>query len=205
MTLGSHASNPSGSATWVGNGGSVQTTPAAASIAGQLQAQLVGKATVTASGNTVTINAPKGLPEGQYDDLKLILPTTQSVSITGSNIGTVQSNGTVRPLGAASTTATAVLNRTFTAKCAAAQTDAVKKGNTNIEVGLPAASTIDAIGDILGDDGDTMGFEKQVFSMTFNTAGGAVVGGSNPFPPIVPIVSGTNAGAGVGECGEGCM
>jgi hypothetical protein len=168
----------SGSDTYVGNGDSVQTTAAAASIGGQLATQLAGLARVTVSGNSVTFNAPKGLPEATYDSLKLILPNTQTVSIASTNFGTVQSNGTVRSLGRASSTATAVLNRTFAAECATAQTEAVKKGNTSIEVGVPAASSIDAIGPLFGPEGDTRGLEKQVFSMSFDTAGGAVVGGS---------------------------
>ena len=150
-------------------------TPAAAGIAGQLATQLAGVAAVTASGNIVTFNAPNGLPEATYDSLKLILPITQSVSITVSNIGTVQSNGTIRPLGRASSTATAVLSRTFAAECATAQSDAVSKGNNNYEVRVPKASSIDAIGPLLGPDGDTRDFEKQIFAMKFDTTGGAEV------------------------------
>jgi len=199
----------SGSATYVGNGGSVQTTSAASGIAGQLATQLAGVAAVTASGNIVTFNAPNGLPEATYDSLKLILPITQSVSITVSNIGTVQSNGTIRPLGRASSTATAVLSRTFAAKCATAQSDAVNKGNNNYEVSVPAASSIDAIGNILGDDGDTRGFEKQIFSMSFDTAGGAVVAGgpmifTSPVAGTGAVVGGANSGVGCGEEKE-CM
>jgi hypothetical protein len=150
-------------------------TPAAASIGGQLATQLVGRATVTASGNSVTINARNGLPEATYDSLTFVLPVTQSVSITGSDIGTVQSNGTVRSLGRASSTATAILNRTFAAECATAQSDALKKGNNNCEVRVPKASSIDGIGSLFGPDGDTRGFEKQIFAMSFDTVGGAVV------------------------------
>jgi hypothetical protein len=181
---------PSGSATYVGNGGSVQTTPAAAILAAQFAGQLNGVATVTTSGSIVSIIAAGGLPEASYDSLTVVLPVNQTVSISAATIGTVRPNGTIRPLGPAGPTATAVLNRAFAAKCAATKTAALQKGQSNFEVSVPKASTIDVIGSLLGPDGDTANLEKQVYSMTFNTAGGAVVAGTDFQPPVLPTAGG---------------
>jgi hypothetical protein len=147
-------------------------------MASQLQSQLVGLATVIADGSTVTMTSPLALAEDQYDSLKLILPTTQTVSISSSTIGTLQLDGTVRPLGRASSTATALLSRTFATTCATAQSEALIKGNNNYEVSMPKASTIDAIGTLFGTNGDTRGYPKRIFGITFDTAGGAVAGAS---------------------------
>jgi hypothetical protein len=182
---------PSGSATYV-----VSATPSAASFAAQIQSQLPGVATVIATGNTVTMTSNLGgLSEEQYDRLTAVLRPTETVAITDSSIGTVRPNGTVRALGPNKSTATALLNRSIAAKCAAGQAAALEKGTPNYKIELPAASVIDAAGSIFGNENDTMGFEKLIYSMTFNTAGGAVVAGPGTGFGPTPVVP-TDGGGG---------
>lgn len=196
---------PSGSATWVGNGGSAT----AMNIAGQLATQLAGVASISLSGNSIFLQSDIGVPESRFDTLTLALPSNGSVpAITYSSIGVIKSGAANANLGRAAGAATALLNQQMAIKGGASQAEALAAGRPNYTVTLGPLSTVDRATAIFTGT-ETEGFQKTVKAMTLDAGSGAVVAGYNPFPPIV---AGTNsgaavdwAGAGVGECGEGCM
>lgn len=187
MTLGSRASNPSGSATFVANGGSVQTTPAAATLAAQLKTQLVGTARVTASGSYVIVEAPSGILESNFDRLSIVSSTNQPASsITQSSIGIALGNGTMKNLGYGIGTATALLSQNLAVKGGVAQTAALAAGRPNYTVTIGPLSIVDKVRSVFPDI-ESEGLPKVVYGFTLDTAAGAVVD--------------TSASSGVG-CGE---
>jgi len=168
-------------------------TESAAIAASQLSSQFGAKATVKATGSTVTISSAQGIKESDWVGATLTLPTITAVpQITKMGISMKKpEDGEWEALHDSAAAATSVLNKGLREAGKTAQALAVTTGAHAYSVSLPAMQLVDGVTFALGEP--TAGKPKKATSATLTFG--------------APVVAGTNSGAAVGfvgDCGDDC-
>jgi hypothetical protein len=141
-------------------------TEAAAVAASQLSSHFGAKATVKATGSTVTISSPHGIKEDDWP-ATLTLPTTTAVpQIARMGISMKNTDGEWEALDDSAPAATSVINKDFRKRGEKAQALAVTTGASAYSITLSPIQLADGVTSAFGDEEATAGKPKKVNAAT---------------------------------------